>query len=56
MFEVSFRTGSAREEVITPKGNKVVHNYVLFVDQKGAHVLARKGAIYMTKDNAVVVD
>ena len=55
MFEVDFRNGTARERYITPKGNERIHNYRLFIDAKGVHVLARSGAIYLTPENSIIL-
>lgn len=55
IYEVDFATCSAKEEYITKKGNRVIHYYVLFIDGKGVHILTRKGAVYLTPENAVVL-
>lgn len=55
MFEVNFAQGSAREVYFTKNGYRRVNNYMLFIDGKGVHVLTRKGAVYLTPENARVL-
>jgi hypothetical protein len=55
MFEVDFSNGNAWEVYVTPQGNVRMHNYMLFIDWKGVHVITRNGVIYLTPENAIVL-
>lgn len=54
-YEIDFANGAAIERVVTPKGNNIVRRFVLFVDQKGIHIIKRSGIEYLTPDNCEVV-
>lgn len=55
MFEVDFEKGTAIECYTTKKGNVKMHNYMLFLDSKGAYVKTPNGDIYMTPENSRII-
>ena len=54
-FKVDFANGAAIEEIKTPKGNTLIKRFKLFVDQKGIHIINRKGVEYLTPENCEVM-
>lgn len=55
MFEVDFANGSAWESYVTAQGNVKMHNFMLFIDNKGVYVKTRNGDIYLTPENSKII-
>lgn len=54
-YKVDFANGAAIEEVTTPRGNKRIKRFMLFIDWKGIHIINRKGVEYLTEENCEVI-
>ena len=55
MFEVDFGNGSAREKVVTKWGNVKIRNYKMFINSNGIYVSTRKGVVYLTPENSIIL-
>lgn len=55
MYEVDFKNGTAVECYKTPSGKVKIHNFVLFLNEKGAYVKTQNGDIYMTPENSRII-
>ena len=54
-YKIDFANGCAIEKVVTQKGNNIIRRFMLFVDQKGIHIIKRSGVEYLTPENCEVM-
>lgn len=52
MYIIDFENGTAKEEYRTEKGNWLVNNFLIFLDNKGAFVSTRNGKVYLNEENS----
>jgi hypothetical protein len=55
MYEVDFGKGTATECHVTERGKVKMHNFMLFLDSKGAYVKTHNGDVYMTPENSKII-
>ena len=55
MFIVNLSKGTAVEQYANCKGEVMIRNYEVFIDEQGAYILTKEKKVYLTVENSLFI-
>lgn len=55
MYIVNLSKGTAKEQYVNCKGEVMIRNYAVFLDDGGAYILTREKRVYLTEENSLFI-